>query len=403
MEHSRIGGSSTHRFIHCPGSVRMCKDIKSESSTAAEEGSAAHFVAENAILRGLKETKGLPPKARNDKEEKLVKRFEQYFCEEMYDHVDGYLAMVRSEALKHIRTITRVEQRVDLSWLHPEMFGTADISLDSPDKVTIIDLKYGVGLVEIENNPAMMFYALGVLTSIFKLGTDKAEEIPETHETEMIIHQPRGFHTEGVTRRWTMKSKDLVTWGLNVLKPAAVKAMSEHAPCIAGPWCQKTFCDALHNGSCDEAFHETKEIAKADFDKVEPVPVDSLTPSQLSRIVEIGPAVIGYIKAAEKLACSRSAAGENIPGYKAVMSVGRREWKSGAKDTLLLLYGEENIYAPAAKRKMKSPAQLEKSVDYSEIKALWEKPEKGLTLVVDTDPREAHNQTVEAKKDFEDV
>ena len=51
-EHSEIGASGAKRWMNCPGSVRLCRTIPNESSAAAEEGTAAHELAETCLKSG---------------------------------------------------------------------------------------------------------------------------------------------------------------------------------------------------------------------------------------------------------------------------------------------------------------------------------------------------------------
>ena len=63
-------------------------------------------------------------------------------------------------------------------------FGTADFVIVADDVMTIIDFKYGLGvLVEAENNSQMRMYALGAL-NLF-------ESLYEIKKVRMIIFQPR--------------------------------------------------------------------------------------------------------------------------------------------------------------------------------------------------------------------
>ena len=83
------------------------------------------------------------------------------------------------------------------------------------DKILhIIDFKYGVGiLVEAENNPQMMCYALGAL--------DIYDGIYDIEEVRMTIFQPR----RGNISSWDISKADLLAWAENVLKPAAELAI----------------------------------------------------------------------------------------------------------------------------------------------------------------------------------
>lgn len=64
------------------------------------------------------------------------------------------------------------------------MFGTGDCLIIANKTLYIIDLKYGRGvLVDAEDNPQMMLYALGAL-NIF-------DALYDIEEVEMTIFQPR--------------------------------------------------------------------------------------------------------------------------------------------------------------------------------------------------------------------
>ena len=50
--HAKLSASSAHRWLHCPGSVAASEKIPARSSFAADEGSAAHELAEIALNAG---------------------------------------------------------------------------------------------------------------------------------------------------------------------------------------------------------------------------------------------------------------------------------------------------------------------------------------------------------------
>ena len=57
-----------------------------------------------------------------------------------------------------------IEQRLDFSCYVPDGFGTGDCLIVADKLLHIIDFKYGQGvLVDAEENPQMMLYALGAL------------------------------------------------------------------------------------------------------------------------------------------------------------------------------------------------------------------------------------------------
>ena len=77
-----------------------------------------------------------------------------------------------------------VEQRLDFTRWVAESFGTADCIIVADGMLTVIDFKYGLGiLVEAEENPQMRMYALGAL-NLF-------ESLYDIQTVRMIIFQPR--------------------------------------------------------------------------------------------------------------------------------------------------------------------------------------------------------------------
>ena len=50
--HAALGASTAHRWMSCPGSVRLAAGIDVPASTYAEEGAAAHMLARSASRMG---------------------------------------------------------------------------------------------------------------------------------------------------------------------------------------------------------------------------------------------------------------------------------------------------------------------------------------------------------------
>ena len=63
--HAALGASAAHRWMRCPGSIRLSDGIEAPASTYAEEGAAAHVLAKICLDDGsdalaLIEQSGLP-------------------------------------------------------------------------------------------------------------------------------------------------------------------------------------------------------------------------------------------------------------------------------------------------------------------------------------------------------
>ena len=156
IKHARLSASSAHRWLECPPSVRATENIPDTTTLYAEEGTAAHEVAEYKVRRYLGET-DIP-----------VPNTGQFDAEEIDKYTDTYLGYVtdKVETIKKScqDALVLVEQRLDFSNYVPDGFGTGDLVIIADNVMQIIDLKYGKGVaVAADNNPQMMLYALGAI------------------------------------------------------------------------------------------------------------------------------------------------------------------------------------------------------------------------------------------------
>ena len=106
----------------------------------------------------------------------------------------------------------------------------------------------------------------------------------------------------------------------------------------------------------------------------------------------------GYAEALRKFAYAEAEHGRTPPRYKLVDKIARRKWKSDGEAEAQLDMFFDDIYEP---RKLLSPTKLEKKFGKKKMKKILEplvdKVSSGMTLVPESDPREA------AKKDPADI
>ena len=221
VKHALLSASSAHRWLNCNPSARLEQEFEDTESEAAAEGTAAHALAEHKLRRALKMRSRKP--------------VSQYDCDEMDGYTDDYVSYVL-EQFEQARQLCSdpkilIEQRLDFSCFVPDGFGTGDCLIVADRLLHIIDLKYGIGvLVEAEENPQMMLYALGAL-NIF-------DSLYDIEEVAMTIYQPR---RENVST-WKISVNDLRAWAETVLKPKAEMAFKGEGEYVPGAWC--TFCKA---------------------------------------------------------------------------------------------------------------------------------------------------------------
>lgn len=239
-KHAVLSASSSHRWLNCSPSARLEQEFEDRETEAAAEGTAAHALCEHKLRRALKRQSRKP--------------ISKYDCEEMDTHTDNYVQFVLetiAQAKEHCTDpIINIEQRLDFSCYVPHGFGTGDCIIIADKTLHIIDFKYGQGvLVEAEQNPQMMLYALGALRIY--------DTLYDIEDVAMTIYQPR---RENIST-WTISVADLKTWAENVLVPKAMLAFEGQGEYMPGPWC--TFCKAAVK--CRARAEEKLALARYEF------------------------------------------------------------------------------------------------------------------------------------------
>lgn len=241
-KHAVLSASSSHRWLECTPSALICSKIGETASDFALQGTDAHSLCEHKLKIALGQ-KSDDPKAEL-----------QYFDEEMAECSDMYAQYVLEQLAgskeKCKDPIVLIEQRLDFSKWVPQGFGTGDCVIVAEEMLTVIDFKYGVGiLVEAEKNPQMMCYALGAL-QLF-------DGIYDINSISMTIFQPR---RESVST-YTLSKEELLKWADEVLAPTAQLAAKGEGEYKAGNHCQ--FCKI--KATCRKRAEYNLELARYDF------------------------------------------------------------------------------------------------------------------------------------------
>lgn len=242
LNHALLSASSAYRWLKCPPSVMMTKDLPDKTSIYADEGSAAHEVAEYKVRWYLGENDLIMPSVGN------------FDFDEIDRHTDNYANYV----VDRIETVRKscpdaavlVEQRLDFSNYVKDGFGTGDIMIIADDVIQVIDFKYGKGVqVSAEDNPQMKLYALGALNLYDYLYSIKT--------VRMAIVQPRLSNIS----EWEISVDALLEWAENTLKPTAELAAKGEGEFNAGEHCR--FCKL--RATCRERSSYMMELAKYEF------------------------------------------------------------------------------------------------------------------------------------------
>jgi hypothetical protein len=366
--HAALGASSYYRWSACSGSVRLSAGIESESSAYAEEGTAAHELAEVCLNNGQDAIEWT--------DRKLPAKYGSvYVTGEMAEAVQVYLDYVRPFILAGDQV--QIEHRFDLSGLgilvpvydmdggigtyKPlEMFGTADCVIYLPDhkKLIVADYKHGAGIaVEAEGNPQLRYYALGALLTM-------PDAVIES--IEVVIVQPRAFHPAGPVRSETLDLFDMDCFRVELIE-AAKRTQDPDAPLFAGAHCR--FCPA--HPVCPAQQSRALAVLESDFDviTIPPAP-ETLSVERLGQILRAADGVENWLKAVRSHAYRIASEGGTVPGFKLVAGKeGNRTWadEDDAAFALSLAgVADEDLYI----RKLITPAAAERIVGKKAAKEL---------------------------------
>lgn len=353
--HSPLGASGAERWMNCPGSVALLKELKlpeNDDPTYRREGTSAHAANHKCLVEGL------------DAWEVIGETFER-------TEVDADMAEAMQVFLDHVRSLitptakTYYEFGIDAPDFHPDFYGTLDCGIVDGKVMFIRDYKHGQGIaVDVEWNPQVMYYAYGLL-----------RHHPDVETIDVGIVQPRGFHPDGSVRTWTIPAEHLRAWAEKELKGAMDAVAMDHS-LDAGPWCR--FCPAKL--VCPMLTGLFQAAATAD-----PRLVINLSDEALGRDYKYREAVKFYLKAQDDEAFRRLNQGLDLPGVKLVQKKANRILKTGAELVFQNAFGDKAYTAPV----LKSPPELEKlGPSAKSLVREWAyTPQSGLTVALDTDKR----------------
>ena len=359
-DHALLSASSSHRWLHCNPSARLEREFADRETTAAAEGTAAHALAEHKLKRRLK-LRSERPVSPFDTEEMEI-------CTD--DYADFVMEQVTKERRRDPDTQVFIEQRLDFSCYVPEGFGTGDCLIVSKGRLHIIDLKYGMGLlVDSEENPQMMLYALAAL--------NQYEEQYQIKKVKLTIFQPR---RENVST-WETSVAKLKKWATKELVPKAEKAFKGEGEYCPGEWC--IFCKAAVK--CRARAEDKLRLAQSEF-KMPPL----LTDAEIEDVLAKLPDIKKWADEIQEYALAKALAGKEWAGFKLVEG---RSVRKFTDERAVVKAANAAGYHDIYKQTLISLTEMEKLMGKAEFSkvlgALVTKPQGKPTLVPDTDKRQA--------------
>lgn len=358
-DHALLSASGAHRWLNCTPSARLESDEPESTSAAAEQGTAAHALAEHKLRRALKQRSKRPVST--------------WIDDEMETLTDDYVAYVQEHISIALETCgdpqVLIEQRLDFSHIVPGGFGTGDCVIIAEPTLQIIDLKYGQGvLVEAANNPQLMLYALGALHAFGILY--------DIETVSVTIYQPR----RGNVDIWEISVAELEHWAETEVKPKAELAAAGKGEFCPGSWCQ--FCRIAP--TCRARAEANLALAKLEF-----TPPAELSDTEIADVLARIPQLKTWAADVEAYALSKAVnQGVVFEGFKLVAGRSVRKYTS---ETDVAAAAEAAGYKDIWDRKLITLTAMEKLMGkpaFNEILGdLVTKPAGKPTLVPASDKR----------------
>lgn len=313
--HFPFAASAAPRWVACAGSVNLCALYPSGDTPKSMEGTAAHWVASEAVLNVPPALGAIAPNGIE-------------VTEEMLDGADMYAANVRM-ATAHGGKL-HVEKTMGCHTIHSDCGGTPDAWYHDSGNITVWDYKFGHGFVDVYENWQLIVYAAGILE---QLGVANGSGKDDSFFTFTFrIVQPRNYHRDGPIREWKVRAVDLRAH-FNILRGAAERAwLRVDAKCTPNDEC--VYCDG--RAHC-EALQQTG-FKGMDF-------ASGSTPLELSNEA-LGTELtllnhyLARLEARktglEEMAAAQIKSGGSVPGFALDSTVGRLGWTKPVDEVIAL-------------------------------------------------------------------
>lgn len=302
-KHALLSASSSHRWLACTPSARLCDGVEDTVSEYAQQGTDAHSLCEHKLklALGMDTTDPTPELA--------------YYDQEMEDCAESYAGYVMGQVEKVKLTckdpVVLIEQRLDFSRYVESGFGTGDCVIVADGMLYIIDYKHGTGVeVSAELNPQMMLYALGAL--------ELFDGIYDIDSVCMTIYQPRRENISVCI----MAKADLLRWAGDELMPKAKLAYEGGGEFQAGEHCR--FCKV--KATCRKRAEYNLELARYDFEM--PATLDDV---EIAAVLTKADELAAWAADVKEYALQQALSGTSYPGFKVVEGRSNRKYTDEAQ------------------------------------------------------------------------
>lgn len=352
--HSVYSPSGAWLWTKCLKSLDVLD--KDEDNGEADKGTVVHKIGEQCLQFGMSPTDYLG-----------LTIDEIEITEKEVSAAATYVNFVNSMAIVY-RQRPMIEQRVYMSSIDVDVFGTFDAGFITGSKLHIIDYKNGYVLVDIKNNLQFIMYAIGYL--------DEHNLWNAITEVETTVVQPNGFHGEGPVRSYSYTIDYLRKMQTYIRDVVSTHKSGDYGynageHCIYCP--RRARCKANYLMMIDVNFYDDEDLTDDEL-----IAKFKLIPALNKSIAEIQDQVY---KSAKR--------GLNVPGYKLVKSRARAEIKDEDEFVNDMVEREGINVNDLYQFKLKPIGELKKIVRYELLPRYINNPDAGDTLVPMSDPRRA--------------
>lgn len=384
--HSIYSPSKAHRYMRCPGSVALEEGQEDSTSVYAQEGTAAHNLAEMVLTGAIKNANEMlneivfweeGGETVTWKIDHDMISFVTNYCENIYARIEEF------KLLPGVISVTlEVEQKIDLSSVIgvPGQKGTADIVIvvefeDGTVLLSIEDLKYGRGVeVVAQENEQALTYAAGGVADYEMAGYDVARVIVAIHQVRKNNFSEHEYSMDEIrdhvlTLQTQVKVAEHQRERLREgAKPEALVLSPGEKQC---KFCKaKSFCPAARAEVAKTVFKAAPATAEEFEDLENESPQESLVKEGAEALISPEDWLAAclskvdfiedWCKAIRAAVHARLLDGKAVPGFKLVKGrMGNRAWldKDEAEEVLKSMrLKQTDMYSMS----LVSPTQIEK-------------------------------------------
>lgn len=313
-------------WTKCAAQPRFSAALPEEpESDPAREGTAAAWLAEQAltgVVSSVYDCEG-----QTHENGWLIEN-------DMCQHISGYVELVNSlGGAVHAERFVRLTNHIA---------GTLDsCSVLENGTLYVTDLKYGYDIVEPFENTQLLIYALGMVQQI---------RLENIKRVVLGIYQPRGFHSDGIYRTWTVTTEDIPRYYDYILKSEAL-ALNDASEATPGKHCK--YCPARFK--CQALTHSVYSMIPVITDARDPEPTSHNLASELEFLDRAKSLIEARYNAVRSEAETRLGRGEHLPGWYMKQRHGNR--KTTVDPNVIEAITGVDPY----KKVLRSPAELEKA------------------------------------------